>query len=339
MASLVLRNFGGMAPSANPKSMPEAGATYALNLDLRFGDFRPLPTPSVVATVAAGKTLYRFESGAGFITRTTEVNFVRGPITTDSTERTYYTGDGAPKVTDNTGAVRQLGVPAPAAAPTVVVNVVDEFSKADSAAALPAKQAQIVSLISTWCTTGYAGVADPVSAEFVATTDPTLYRFKVPGTLAAGVFTPTNPAHSALTSDLLGFHMETVGATTTGYVELTLRGMTLSFPAGLATDLTAITDPSDLSGVKKLLTSDQVNAITGALSDALAPADKVRDAQIVKITAFEQEFMALADSGSGASQALVAAVKAFYQYADVQTAINDGVNQAVVAISNYIATL
>jgi hypothetical protein len=59
---------------------------------------------------------------------TTAVNVVRGFDAADTTEQTYYTGDGAPKFTNNIiglatapypTANRPMGIPAPAAAPTV----------------------------------------------------------------------------------------------------------------------------------------------------------------------------------------------------------------------------
>jgi hypothetical protein len=59
---------------------------------------------------------------------TTAVNVVRGFDPADTTEQTYYTGDGAPKFTNNViglatapypTANRPMGIPAPAAAPTV----------------------------------------------------------------------------------------------------------------------------------------------------------------------------------------------------------------------------
>ena len=50
MASIILRQFGGMQPSANKKAIPESAATYVRNLDLRFGDFRPLPVAASEAT-------------------------------------------------------------------------------------------------------------------------------------------------------------------------------------------------------------------------------------------------------------------------------------------------
>jgi hypothetical protein len=59
---------------------------------------------------------------------TTAVNVVRGFDAADTTEQTYYTGDGAPKFTNNViglatapypTASRPMGIPAPAGAPTV----------------------------------------------------------------------------------------------------------------------------------------------------------------------------------------------------------------------------
>ncbi|NYW24490.1 hypothetical protein C6506_28775, partial [Escherichia coli] len=101
------------------------------------GDLRPWRNPATVATVPAGRqTIYRMgrdvASDANYwLSWTGVVHAVRGFDTADTTERTYYTGDGAPKVTDNTIALasapyptasRPLGLPAPASAPLASVN-------------------------------------------------------------------------------------------------------------------------------------------------------------------------------------------------------------------------
>ncbi len=93
--------------------------------------------PVAVATVPSGrKSIYRMgrdvASDATYWLSWTSspVHAVRGFDPADTTERTYFTGDGAPKVTDNLAldgvgtqdnptATRPLGLPAPAAGPSV----------------------------------------------------------------------------------------------------------------------------------------------------------------------------------------------------------------------------
>lgn len=336
MAVLVMRNFGGMAPSANPKLLPDGGAAYCRNLDLRYGDFRPLPGAANAATIAAGSTLYKFETTGGFITRTAVVNFVRGPIATDTTERTYYTGDGVPQVTDNTGDTRQLGVPKPAAAPTVAVNATSQYSKDDAAAAQQSKLAEMTSTINAHLVQTYVGLTDTdLASDFVAGPGdaPWLYYFKIDGTLSGGVFSPTNANHRALMTDRLGFHIDTVAGVTTGYANLEVRGAQLAFDANLSSALAAITGAT---GSGTLLSSDQVSAITADLTDGLKAADAARDAAIVRLRAIKEEFVRVADSGSVAIAANYSAVQNFYASANVSQAVNEAVTRCANAIKSMM---
>jgi hypothetical protein len=90
------------------------------------------------------KAIHRFASNFWFHW-TADVNAVRGPVAGDTQERTYFTGDGVPKVTDASIATSgggtdypnvsyTLGVPAPGTTPTVALgagggcDVVDQLS-------------------------------------------------------------------------------------------------------------------------------------------------------------------------------------------------------------------
>lgn len=115
-------------------------AQVALNLDLASRTFRPLKDPLSVSTgytAHALSSIYRF--GQDLISDTlywfhnagADVDYVKGAISNDQTERTYFTGNGSPKVTNNTLALTggppypfdfyTLGVPPPGTAPTVVI--------------------------------------------------------------------------------------------------------------------------------------------------------------------------------------------------------------------------
>ena len=133
---IVLQNMGGIAPKITPELLPDHLAQSASNLILHKGGVAPLKAPVTVATPSKSgvkKTIYRFginqpESQYWF-SWTTNVNVCRGPIPGDTTERTYFTGDGVPKKTDLTLALQggtsypvasyNLGVPAPTAAPNL----------------------------------------------------------------------------------------------------------------------------------------------------------------------------------------------------------------------------
>lgn len=103
------------------------------------GDFRPWREPLAISgpVIPSGRqTIYRLgratSSSTDFwLSWTTVVHAIRGFDTSDPTERTYFTGSGSPKWTDNViglasapypVATRELGVPAPIVAPVVTLD-------------------------------------------------------------------------------------------------------------------------------------------------------------------------------------------------------------------------
>lgn len=123
--------FRGENRALHPKLLPEGACAVSRNQKPGRGDLRPWRNPLTVATVPAGRnSIYRMgrdvASDADYwLSWTGTVHAVRGFETGDTTERTYYTGDGTPKVTDNVmglaaapypTASRPLGIPAPATA-------------------------------------------------------------------------------------------------------------------------------------------------------------------------------------------------------------------------------
>lgn len=137
MTIVSLKNFGGRAPRIDPQQLPPEGAQVATNSKTWRGILAPFRATSVVTGMTRAGTvrsIYRYGQNAGeslyWWGFTTDVNVVRGPVAGDTTERTYYTGDGVPKVTDATlnasgppypGAFYQLGVPAPGTVASVAV--------------------------------------------------------------------------------------------------------------------------------------------------------------------------------------------------------------------------
>jgi hypothetical protein len=119
---------GGANQALQPMLLPDAVGVQSLNQKPGRGDMRPWKAPLNKATVPAGrKTIFRMGrdvvSDANYwLSWPTVVHAVVGGNATDTSERTYYTGDGAPKWTDTTKALatapyptssRLLGVPAP----------------------------------------------------------------------------------------------------------------------------------------------------------------------------------------------------------------------------------
>jgi hypothetical protein len=124
--------------NTNAKALAPGLGTDARNLDVSHGDFRGRASADVVFTLPGlsvqQKSIYRMgrdtaSDTAYWLSWPTDVDVVRSLLATDPTERTYYTGDGIPKYTDNThlatppyptGSV-QLGVPAPTSTLLVAV--------------------------------------------------------------------------------------------------------------------------------------------------------------------------------------------------------------------------
>lgn len=132
---IVLSGMGGIAPKITPELLPPNLAQSALNAILHKGGIAPLKAGLSIATpskTGIKKTIYRFGKSQPetnyWFTWTDDVHICRGPVI-ETTERTYYTGDGAPKKTDMTLALSggtsyplaayNLGVPAPATAPAL----------------------------------------------------------------------------------------------------------------------------------------------------------------------------------------------------------------------------
>lgn len=125
---------GGASLALNPKLLGDTVGVMSLNQKPGRGDLRPWRTPFDVATVPSGRqTIYRMgrdvvSDSRYWLSWSTIVHAIHGFISGDATERTYYTGDGAPKVTDNIlglaaapypTARRDLGVPVPVTRLTV----------------------------------------------------------------------------------------------------------------------------------------------------------------------------------------------------------------------------
>lgn len=135
MAHLTLGPFGGANKAVHPKMLPEGAGTVSLNHKVGRGDLRPWREPLTVdSTIGFGrKSIYLMGRDKPtdqkyFFAWSTVVHAVRSFLADDTTKRTYFTGSGAPKVTDNIMGLsgypyptsyRDLGIPKPATTPTV----------------------------------------------------------------------------------------------------------------------------------------------------------------------------------------------------------------------------
>lgn len=174
-----ITGFGGANKALHPKLLADTVGAQSLNQKPGRGDFQPWHDPLTVATVPASRsTIYRMgrdtRSDASYwLTWTTRVHVMRGYNGEDTTERTYFTGSGAPKWIDNTFALagggpyptatRTLGVPAPATALTAASNANGSSENTES-------RYYTYTYVNT---KGDESAPGPVSAELVCKTDDT----------------------------------------------------------------------------------------------------------------------------------------------------------------------
>lgn len=138
MTVIAISSFLGENRAAEPKLIQDGQGTVSLNQKPGRGDLRPWREPAQVFTAPGGtKTIYRMGRGVSsdtlyWLAWPNVVHTALGFDAEDTTERTAYTGDGAPKVTSNLAlsssqpttnptASRPLGLPAPDTALTANV--------------------------------------------------------------------------------------------------------------------------------------------------------------------------------------------------------------------------
>ena len=128
--------FLGENRAIHPKLLADGVGTVSLNQKPGRGDLRPWKAASSVATIPSGRqTIYRMgrdiaNAAQYWCSWSSIVHAVRGSEAGDTAERTYFTGDGEPKVMDslslsasspqtNPTVTRPLGIPRPTSAPTL----------------------------------------------------------------------------------------------------------------------------------------------------------------------------------------------------------------------------
>jgi hypothetical protein len=171
-----ITNFAGMMPRRNAALLPDNAAQNAQNCTLWHGDLRPLKSPlTVITPTALGgaiRSIYRIGMSLPetqfWMAWTADVDVVRGMIANDTSERTYFTGDGVPKVTNLQMATQggtsypvnayALGVPAPTVAPTCL---------ASDTTAPNETRAYIYTYVTAW---GEEGMPSPPTRVVVSST-------------------------------------------------------------------------------------------------------------------------------------------------------------------------
>lgn len=300
MVALVVDTFGGEFPSLAARNLPPTGAQTALDLLATSPEFRPVLDHTTATNVGVNnpKTLYRLQrtpTGAfndnfasGWIANAGEVNYVKGQLNDDLTERTYYTiGDGSepPRVLTATGEDRRLGVPAPTTAPTAEVTEVDEFTQ-DDVEGLPEA---VVKAVLDNLVPGYLGPTDPTENYYKAF-KPVLYRvYQTDGANGriVNAYTGTPEQYAWVTDPALNGQSIIDGGIP--YYALSVTAYASWYTVnttGLRAALEAIEAPSvDGTPPVKYLTTTQIDGLIAGAVDGLsattpavaAPLGRLRD--------------------------------------------------------------
>lgn len=129
---IVIEGFREMIPRVTDHLLPIQSGSQVVNAKLSKGDFRawrrPLKTQAL--TEATLKTIMQYteNDNLNWVAFEEDVNWFNSPLTGESYERVYYSGLSEPRVFandlasspfDQTSDYYKLGVPAPAAAPTI----------------------------------------------------------------------------------------------------------------------------------------------------------------------------------------------------------------------------
>lgn len=176
MSGLKIEGFSGSIPRTGSRLLPDNHAQFAQNAKITSGELRAWGKPLTIFTPlkANAISMYRLPFGGidYWLTWTTDVNALPGPIAGDAMARTYYTGDttgslAGPKKTNyalatNTGVggdmpldFLEMGIPAPAGTFTATPGA------ATSGTAIP--RSYVISYISTWGEE--SGYSTPVTAN------------------------------------------------------------------------------------------------------------------------------------------------------------------------------
>ena len=174
MGVIVVNNLGGMYPSVLPRALPDNAAQVASNLLARTAEFRPLAIDTTVATSSVGspKTLYRMARDANkaftsnmalnWKANADALNYVKGQVNDETTERTYYTyddGSQPPRVFSlDLPDGKPLGVPAPATKPTGIPKANYSFSPEQRTAELVIAQKAVADAVRKSVTLSWLGV-------------------------------------------------------------------------------------------------------------------------------------------------------------------------------------
>jgi hypothetical protein len=130
VAVITVNKFSGVSPMTPARYLGTNAAQTALNCPVWLGSLQPIRGASEKAASFSKtgdiKSIYRFGQSEtdelkNWFHWTTDVDVVQGYVNGDATERTYFTGDGVPKVTNNALALAGSGTDYPVTSYTLGV--------------------------------------------------------------------------------------------------------------------------------------------------------------------------------------------------------------------------
>lgn len=114
--------FEGLFPKIEPRLLGNNQAQIAEDFTLLGGILRSVKEPALIKELASADQISLFPYNNDWLTWSTDVDVVLGPLIDDTLDRIYYTGDGVPKVRGIDGGEQEydLGIPKPTQILTVV---------------------------------------------------------------------------------------------------------------------------------------------------------------------------------------------------------------------------
>lgn len=353
MAVIKINTFGGITPSVDPRNLPPGGAQTAHNLELRFGDFRPLrdvgAAVGAVTVPAGAKTIFQTPAGV-WLSSADEVNYVNGQINDAAFERVYLTGRtaGFPEVWRNATYYR-LGVPTPRAAPTVTVVEQDEFLAADREAAANRIIDTVVDQAVAASTATYLGDLPTAvgsggaiwlafgQAVGLPTATPADRAYAVPATGTSQTPVITLASDAYLTDPMLGGRMVTYAGNTYWAVGTPWRADSFSVnTTTLTASLQTILKPTTAVA---LFSGAQAAAIAQRIADLLSPTKDPVKALLAAVNQRQLDVISLlqrTDVNATRASALSVAASALQS---AVSALNAYVTTLVTNLRAYIATI
>jgi hypothetical protein len=362
-----IKAFGGLVPRSHARELPDDAAQTATNLEAGTREFRPLAEDTTVVSpsgVTDPVTIWRlqrnadgslntvFTSSSNWRVSARETSAAKGQLNDDLTDRHYYTYNDAaepPRWLDATGKDRQLGVPAPTSAPTVVVNEVDEYTPEDRNADLEATRTEVLNAIRTYATAVWRGATHPGTATTGYTDRTTALGFdpedpgqKVRWYRLSGAGGTISDAYSALDDSAFSWVMDpalptVLGASVTAVAAWAGAAGTphigISYPAygltydidttSIRTALAAIQMPGQSDVGVKIFTSGQIDTIIDTLDDYADPTGAEVKPKLDALAAAAKSLESLLDGGQRTS--LAALTQAFYSKTDVAAEVTTAI--------------